>query len=82
LYPNFGIHFAFWVQNSTKTLQNGQSRHQIGDCLKIVIFFKCKKLLNVHNYHMYLRFKFHVNPTYDAKVMNQKPSIQGQGDKK
>jgi len=47
-----------------------------------VIFLNCKKLLNVHNYHMYLNFKFHVISIYNAKVMSQKPPVQGQGDKK
>jgi len=38
----------FWLQNSTKTLQNGQSRHPILVCLKIIIF----SFLNAKNYSM------------------------------
>jgi len=71
----------FWVQNSTKTLQNGQMRHPIGGCLKIVVFFKFKKLFNIYNYHMFLHLKFQVNLTYNTKVMSQKQPLKDKGTK-
>jgi len=67
-----------WVE----IFSNAKVDIQSGVVLKIVNFFKCPKLLNVLNYYMYLRFKFHMNSTYDTKVMSQKPPVQRQGDKK